>query len=578
MIKIINDFMNFCQEENRKKISKSIILTLIWSLFEAMKIGAIYVFLKAGLESQITSSTIFTCLGIMLVSIIGGGIIKNRTTILQTEGGYGTCAKKRMEIAEHLRYVPMGYFNDNSLGKVISVTTNTMQNLETLATRVVMMVSGAILNTLVITLMIAFFDVRIGLILAVGLVLFTIVNNALINKASSIAPKKDKADEELVSQIIEYIEGISEVKSYKLTGEKSERLNRTNKKHADITYGIEKLVVPYLGVQGIIIKLIGVAMTYASIIFYLNGTMLITDCIIMIIASFIVYSSLEGASEYTALLRSIEICVKKANTILNSEQMELEGIKEEPENLDIEAKNVSFSYKDRKIIDNVSFKIPEKTVTAIVGPSGGGKSTLTNLISRFWDVDEGSITLGGRNIKDYNYDTLMKNFSFVFQRVYLFKDTVANNIRFGTPEASMDLVIEAAKKARCHEFIESLPNGYETVIGEDGVNLSGGECQRLSIARAIMKDSPIIVLDEATANVDPENEADLMEAIEELTKDKTIIMIAHRLKTVKNADQILVIESGKITQRGTHDELMKSDGIYKHFIQGREKAVSWKIS
>ena len=215
---------------------------------------------------------------------------------------------------------------------------------------------------------------------------------------------------------------------------------------------------------------------------------------------------------------------------------------------------------------------------AIVGPSGGGKTTITSLIARFWDVDEGEVTLGGRNVKDYSFDSLMENFSFVFQRVYLFEDTIANNIRFGRPEASMDEVIAAAKKACCHDFIMSLPEGYDTVVAEGGATLSGGEKQRIAIARAIMKDAPIIILDEATANVDPENEKELTEAIENLTREKTIIMIAHRLKTVRHADQIVVVDKGRIVQKGTHEDLMREEGIYKNFVSGRKKAVSWKIA
>ena len=212
-----------------------------------------------------------------------------------------------------------------------------------------------------------------------------------------------------------------------------------------------------------------------------------------------------------------------------------------------------------------------------MGPSGGGKTTLCHLLSRFWDVDSGRITLGGHDVREYDMDSLMQNFSFVFQNVYLFHDTVANNIRFGQPEAPMEKVIEAAKKARCHEFIIRLPQGYDTVIGEAGGSLSGGERQRLSIARAMMKDAPIIILDEATANVGPENEQELMEAIDALTREKTVIMIAHRLKTVRRADQILVVDSGRIVQQGTHRELMAQEGIYRRFVAGREHAVDWKL-
>ena len=258
--------------------------------------------------------------------------------------------------------------------------------------------------------------------------------------------------------------------------------------------------------------------------------------------------------------------------------MDIDGEEIVPSQRCVELKNVGFSYDKKKIIDGVSLKIPEKTTAAFVGPSGGGKTTLCHLMARFWDVQEGEVLLDGRNVKDYSFDSLMKNFSFVFQNVYLFEDTVANNIRFGEPEASMERVMEAAKKAKCHDFIMSLPKGYETIIGEGGTSLSGGEKQRISIARAIMKDAPVIILDEATANVDPENETELTAAIEALTREKTIIMIAHRLKTVRNADRIFVIDNGRISQKGTHEELLKQEGIYKSFVEGRQEAASWKIA
>ena len=279
----------------------------------------------------------------------------------------------------------------------------------------------------------------------------------------------------------------------------------------------------------------------------------------------------------SALLRVVDVSVTRAQEILDTPQMDITVEMITPENRDLAAENVEFSYEKRKVIDGISAQFPEKTTTAIVGPSGGGKTTLVNLLARFWDVDAGTVTLGGRNVKEYDMDSLMENFSFVFQNVYLFHDTIANNIRFGQPDAPMEKVVEAAKKACCHEFIEALPEGYNTVIGEGGASLSGGEKQRISIARAMMKDAPVIFLDEATANVDPENENDLMKAIQALTAEKTVIMIAHRLKTVEHADQILVVDHGKIVQQGTHENLMKEEGIYRNFISERREAASWKV-
>ncbi|CDE44262.1 aBC transporter ATP-binding protein [Clostridium sp. CAG:411] len=577
MIKVIKKFLNFCQEENRKRFVTSIWLTLIQVLFEGLKVPAIYVLVKAVLEEQVTVKTAVTCFGIMLASILGAAFCKNKSTLLQTRAGYGTCADKRIEVAEHLRYVPMGYFNANTLGQVISVTTNTMQSLENVATRVIMVVSNAVLSTSVILLLIFLFDFRIGLIALAGVLLFVIFNHLLIARSAKLAKNKFHADQNLVDKVIEYVQGITEVKSYKLTGEQCRALNAANEYGADLNLKMEVSFVPFIAIQNFIVKMIGVAMAMASIAFYLNGTMELAVCIVMILVSYIMFAALDSASSFSALLRVVDVTIDKVNEIMASPQMDLEGEKVEAGNADIEVNNISFSYESRKIIDGISLKIPAKTSLAIVGPSGGGKTTLTNLIARFWDVDAGKITLNGKNIKKYNYDSLMANFSFVFQNVYLFKDTIANNIRFGTPEASMDKVMDAAKRACCHEFIMSLPRGYETVIGEDGINLSGGERQRISIARAIMKDSPIIILDEATANVDPENEEELIKAIEALTKEKTVIMIAHRLKTVRHADQIIVVDQGKIKEQGRHEDLMKQEGTYKKFIESREMAVSWKL-
>ena len=577
MLKIINHFFNFCQEDNRKKFYKSIVLTFFESLFNALKIVSIYIFINGALTGKDMTTVALITLAVMVTSIALSYVVRYFSVMLQTEGGYDTCARKRMEIAEHLRYVPMGYYNDKSIGQVLSVTTNTMQFLENLATRVIMLVSSAFLSTLVITLMILVFDYRIGIVLIAGLVVFSFITALLMKKSDEISHLKYESDETLISLILEYIEGINEVKSYNLTGTKCRKFNDANSRASKINYKMEADFIPYIGFQSLAVKITGIIMIFLSVKFYLEGTMLLQDSLIMIISSFIIYATLENASAFTALLRNIENCVTKGEEIMKTPQMKLDGDKKEPENHDIEIKNVSFSYGSKQIIDNVSFNIPEGTTTAIVGPSGGGKTTLTKLIARFFDVDQGSITLGGKDIRNYNYDTLMKNFSFVFQNVYLFKDTIADNIRFGNPEAPMEDVIAAAKKANCHDFIMSLPDGYETVIGDD-INLSGGERQRISIARAMMKDAKVIVLDEATANVDPENEKELATAIEQLTKDKTIIMIAHRLKTVQNADQILVVEKGRITDRGTHNELVNKEGTYKKFIEAREKAVSWKLN
>ena len=577
MVKIIQRFFAFCGEENRRKFHSSIWLGVLQAFFEALKIPAIASMVRALLRGAVTTQDILLSLGIMLLSILGSGLIKAKSTMLQTEAGYDTCAKKRVEIAEHMRYLPMGYFNENSLGQITSVTTNVMENLENVATRVVMLVCEGLLTTSLIIVMLFFFDWQIALVLLAGFVLFLLANRLLQKAAGGLAGKKIEADEKLVEKVLEYLQGMAEVKAYHLTGLKSRELNDAIAANAKINTDLEMTLISPMTVQNYIAKLTGVCMVAFSCAFYCADTMDALTAVVMVISAFIVYASLETAGNYSALLRIVDVSVERAQAILDTPQMDITGEDIQPETRNIRADAVEFSYEKRKVIDGVSLQIPEKTTTAIVGPSGGGKTTLVNLLARFWDVDTGEVTLGGRNVRDYDMDSLMKNFSFVFQNVYLFHDTIANNIRFGQPEADMETVIAAAKKACCHDFIMSLPDGYDTVIGEGGASLSGGEKQRISIARAMMKDAPVIFLDEATANVDPENENELMRAIQALTAEKTVIMIAHRLKTVEHADQILVIDHGRIVQQGTHESLLAQEGLYKTFIGERREAASWKV-
>ena len=577
MIRIFRCFFDFCGEINKRKFTKSIFLGVLKALFEALKIPAIAVTLHGVLIGNLTVQHILLSFGIMLFSIAGNAFANYRSTMLQCEAGYGTCADKRIEIAEHLKYLPMGYFNQNSLGYITSVATNSMEALADVATRVVMMVTQGILTTAVVALMILSFDLRIGGIAVIGVFLFFAVNGYLQKKAKTVAPVKDASDRKLVEKVLEYIQGIAEVRSYNLTGEKSKALNQAIDENTAANIKLEITFVPIMFMQSLTAKIIGVVIAAVSVAFYLNGSMELLNAVVMVIAAFILFGALDSAGSYSALLRNVDLNVSKAQSVLDIPTMDIDGQDITPTNYDIDVENVEFSYDKRKTIDGISVHIPQKTSTAIVGPSGGGKTTLCHLIARFWDVDKGCVSLGGVDVKEYSMDSLMRNFSFVFQSVYLFQDTIANNIRFGQPDAPMEKVIEAAKKACCHDFIMALPDGYETIIGEGGASLSGGEKQRISIARAIMKDAPIIILDEATANVDPESEQELTAAIEALTKEKTILMIAHRLKTVRHADNILVIDGGKIVQRGTHDELMHQGGIYRRFVESRELAVGWKV-
>lgn len=577
MIGIFKKFFAFSGRQ-KKNFYKSLIYSFLLAMFEALRILAVGVMLTAIVDGSMTAGTVWTTLGIMVLSIAGSAVMRNRTVLRQTVGGYTMCADKRVEIGERLKYMPMGYFNDHNLGSITSVTTNTAENLQDVATRVIQMYLQGIINTAVITLGLCFYDIRVGLVTAAGIAVFSLVNTVMQKVSARVSPRKTAADEKIVDAVLEYVQGIGVVKSYNLLGQAGKKVDRATKECEDVNFSLEKKFVPFQGMQTFILKLAGVCMVLVSILLYLNGQMALSNCLLLIISSFMVYAYLETAGVYSALLRIVDLSVDKISSIFESPVMDENGRDLHPQTYDIAGTNISFSYDKRKILDNVSFSIPEKTTTAVVGPSGGGKTTLCNLIARFWDVDSGSITIGGRDVREYKLDNLLSCVSMVFQNVYLFQDTIENNIRFGKPGATRQQVEEAAMKACCHDFIVQLPNGYDTDIGEGGATLSGGEKQRISIARAILKDAPIIILDEATANVDPENEKQLQLAIRELTRDKTIIMIAHRLKTVRDADQILVVADGGIVQRGTHQQLMEEGGLYAGFIGMREQAVGWKLA
>lgn len=577
MFEMVKKFFDFCSKQNRRKFYVSVFLGVLDAMFGAMKIPAAFFAIKSVLDGDINKYSFIIVINLMLVSTIGKMVVNRFAQMLQTEAGYDTCANKRIEIGEHLRYLPMGYFNDTSLGHITSVTTNTLEQMSDIATRAIMLVLQGSITTIVIGIGMFAFDYRIGIIAVIGILVFFGVNKWTTTSVARVADDKLASDKDMVGVILEFIQGISEIRNYNLIKQNNTRLKNAIELKSKNDIRAEIAAIPAVGVQMLVCKITGTVISGASLFFYFNGTMELPYTITMMLCSFMLFEALDLAGIFNALLKIIGKGVDLVNEIMAVEQMDIDGEDITPENRDIHLEHVSFAYENRKIIDDVTLDIKEKTTTAIVGPSGGGKTTITSLIARFWDVDEGKVTLGGRDVREYSFDSLMENFSFVFQRVYLFEDTIANNIRFGRPDAPMEEVIEAAKKASCHSFIMSLPDGYETVLAEGGATISGGEKQRIAIARAILKDSPIIILDEATANVDPESEKELTEAIENLTREKTIIMIAHRLKTVQNADQIVVIDKGRIVQKGKHDSLMKEDGIYKKFITGRKQAVSWKI-
>lgn len=562
---------------HKRLLVYSMIVSFVGAVFLALQFFALMLVLEQVIAENRDPRMIAISFGIMLVSLAGGMIAAYISVIQQTETGFCMVAEKRIHIGDRMRYIPMGFFNKNSLGNITAVVTTSLGDVENSAARCLVLIIGGTINTIAMACALFFVDWRIGMIVLAGIVIYLMVTELSQNQSAKVGPRRQAAQEQLVTAVLEYLQGMSVIKSFGLERDSSQGIQTSIDESCHRNLKLEYGVVPWMALQQFIVRLASVAMMIAAIWLHLQGHLTFAHCLLMLIASFLVYRELEGAGNMSAMLQMLDASMEKADSIDRTPVMDIDGQELMAFDSSIVFEDVSFAYGNHQILDRVSLKIPAKTTTAIVGPSGSGKTTLCNLIARFWDIDDGSILVGGHDVREYTLDSLMKNISMVFQNVYLFQDTIENNIKFGRPNAGHDGVIAAAKAACCHEFIMALPDGYQTVIGEGGGTLSGGEKQRISIARAILKDAPIILLDEATAAIDPENEAEFQQAIDALTHNKTIVMIAHRLKTVRHADQILVLDQGNIVQNGTHEELVRQDGLYADFLNARREAIGWKL-
>ena len=551
-------------------------MPVIWAAYMIGKLVE-----SAGNGISISAGWIGKSIGILLLFIFFRFLFDYLRAKFQEAISYELIARDRLAVGDALKRVSLGYFQNMNTGTILNSITTGLHTLEGMGIRMIDNFVGGYLNFICILLWLTYLNWRVGLIAVAGAAV-SLVFLLIISKYSTRnAPVLAAANRDLTGATLEYARGLSVVKSFGKAGASMDSIKKACRNSRDINLKIEWGYIPYNALHLLALKTASVCIVITAFYLGLSGQLDFTYMMIVVLLSFHVFGSLEPIADCAHVLAVIDDALNHLEALTGESFIDADGKQIEIEHYDIEFQNVDFSYgegKDRRqVLHNVNLNIPENTVTAIVGPSGSGKSTICNLIARFYDVDGGSVRVGGHDVKEFTCDSLLSSISMVFQNVYLFHDTVRNNICFGKPDATEAEMIEAAKKACCHDFIMALPEGYDTVIGEGGGSLSGGEKQRISIARAILKDAPIIILDEATASVDPENEHLIQAAISELTKGKTIVTIAHRLATIEQADQILVVDDGQIVQRGTHEELVAIPGKYKDFVDIRSQSEGWKI-
>ena len=516
---------------------------------------------------------------IALCGYFGKVLFSSLSTTISHTATYYTLRDLRENITAKLARVPMGTILDTPSGQYKTTIVDRVEGMEPTFAHLIPEMTANVLVPLVIVVYLFVMDWRMALLSLVTLVVGLAVMSAGMKNYPVKWEGAVKAGKQMTDAIVEYIGGIEVVKAFSQSAgsykKYSDAVNYNANYYVDWMRENQKIMSAY----NAILPSVLICVLPCGFAFWLSGSLELSTFLSIVIFSLGLIGPIIAAFTFTDDLAVLGTNVEEISQLLNAEELNHKETPIKLEDTGISLRSVSFSYDGTtEVLHDVNLAIHPGTMTALVGPSGSGKSTICNLVARFYDADCGSVSVGGRDVKEFTCESLLRNISMVFQNVYLFQDSVENNIKFGCPDATHEQVVAAAKAACCHDFISALPNGYDTVIGEGGSTLSGGEKQRISIARAILKDAPIVILDEATASVDPENEHLIQQALSALTKGKTILTIAHRLATIQHADQILVVDDGRIAQRGTHEELMEQGGLYRHFIEIREQAEGWRLA
>ena len=582
MFKTVKRIIDWCGE-CKGRLYAGFVMTFFSHIFAAMPLALAAYTVGLLIDAQaggpaFDTAWIWKCIVIQVILVSFRFLFDDFRARLQEPIGYQLTARDRLAIGDALKRVSLGYFQSVSTGNILNSITTGLSTLEGMGIRMIDNFVGGYLNFLVIFLALAVCSPVTALIaLAAAAVSFGCM--LIISHYSRVnAPVEAEANREMIGAVLEYARGLAVVKSFGKSGAAMQSVTDAVKKSKRIHLKIEWGYVPGNALHLLALKCGSVGLALAAALECLHGQMTFSTALMFIFFSFSIFASLEPISDSAHTLGVIDDAMDQLDALRGENLIDADGKDIRLSHYDITFDHVDFGYDSRQVLQDVSFSIPEKTSTAIVGPSGSGKTTICSLLARFYDPQRGAIRVGGHDLREFTCDSLLCNISMVFQNVYLFHDTIRANILFGKPDATEEEMIEAAKKARCHDFIMALPDGYDTVVGEGGGTLSGGEKQRISIARAILKNAPIIILDEATASIDPENEHLIQQAISEVTRGKTIITIAHRLATIQNADQILVVADGRIAEHGTHAELVQQDGLYRRFTAIREQAEGWRIA
>ena len=560
----------------RRSLIVGMVCNVLKALFMAPTIVAVFWALEH--RDALGPDVIWQCLALLLVSVAGQYAMQYAIDITMDARGFDIFRDLRLRVGDRLKGAAMGYFSEQRLGAITTTLTTTLHQLEEFMTICLTGLSGGLATAAIMGIGFLLMAPAVAAITFAGIVAGLFVLRMLLRRSGAVTKRVLKAQEAMSDAVMEYARGMAVLRSFGTPADALAAAERSFEEKRAADYAQEAAAQGLLKLYALVFNLASCGVLFAACALCLTGALSLPWALTLLVASFMIYGELIAANNGAFLSKKIGNELDRVDEVCDIPKQDSTDEPLAMAGYDVEFDHVSFGYGDgREVIRDVSLRIPEGSSCAIVGPSGSGKTTLVNLIARFWDVDAGRISIGGADVRAGTAESLLARISMVFQDVYLFNDTIESNIRFGVPEATHEQVVAAAEAARCHGFISALPQGYDTVLEEGGASLSGGERQRISIARAILKDAPIVILDEATSSVDPENEHDLIAALSRLTAGKTVISIAHRLNTVATADQILVLDAGRIVQRGRHGQLMEEEGLYRSFIELRRAAAGWTI-